>query len=272
MRTGVSIACAVAVWSSLVTAQQGATFDVASVKPNRSGELMIRLDTEPGGRFLAINTPLRSLIQLAYGIQDFEIIGAPGWAASEPFDITAKATQELPPLEGPNRGSPLVQQMLQALLRDRFSLVAHIETRESQGLALMMSRSDGRLGPRLTPSKIDCAALIAKAKPDDGPPACGFRMSPGSIVLEGVPVSQIASGLSGLLGRRIVDRTGLTGNFDLQLHWDPPKRSPDGSIVPSDTGVSLFTALGDQAGLKLTETKLPGTVLVIDSVQRPTPN
>ena len=272
MRTWVSIACAVVVWSGLITARQGATFDVASVKPNRSGELMIRLDTEPGGRFLAINTPLRSLIQLAYGLQDFEIIGAPGWAASEPFDITAKATQELPPLEGPNRGSPLLQQMLQALLRERFSLVAHTETRESQGLALMMSRSDGRLGPRLTPSKIDCAALIATAKPDDGPPACGFRMSPGSIVLEGVPVSQIASGLSGLLGRRIVDRTGLTGNFDLQLHWDPPKRSPDGSIVPSDTGVSLFTALGDQAGLKLTETKLPGTVLVIDSVQRPTPN
>jgi uncharacterized protein (TIGR03435 family) len=272
VRTWVSIAGAVAVCSSLVTAQQRATFEVASVKPNRSGELMIRLDTEPGGRFLAINAPLRSLIQLAYAVQDFEIIGAPGWAASEPFDITAKATQELPPLEGPNRGSPLVQQMLQALLRERFSLVAHTETRELQGLALMISRSDGRLGPRLTPSKIDCAALIAKAKPDDGPPACGFRMSPGSIVLEGVPVSQIASGLSGLLGRRIVDRTGLNGNFDLQLHWDPPARARDGSIVPTDTGVSLFTALGDQAGLKLTEAKLPGTVLVIDSVQRPTPN
>ena len=86
MRTWVSIACAVVVWSGLITARQGATFDVASVKPNRSGELMIRLDTEPGGRFLAINTPLRSLIQLAYGVQDFEIVGAPGWAASEPFD------------------------------------------------------------------------------------------------------------------------------------------------------------------------------------------
>jgi uncharacterized protein (TIGR03435 family) len=72
-----------------------------------------------------------------------EIIGAPGWAGSEPFDVDARATQELPPLEGPNRGSPLLQQMLQTLLRERFSLVAHTETRESQGLALMMNRSDG---------------------------------------------------------------------------------------------------------------------------------
>src|SRR5215204_155093 len=272
MRACVSIVCAVAVWSRVGIAQPAATFDVASVKPNRSGDLLIRLDTEPGGRFLAVNAPLRPLIQLAYGVEDFEIIGAPGWAGSEPFDVDARATQELPPLEGPNRGSPLLRQMLQTLLRERFSLVAHTETRESQGLALMMNRSDRRLGPRLTPSKIDCAALIAKAKRDDGPPACGFRMSPGSIVLEGVPVSQIASGLSGLLGRRIVDRTGLSGNFDLQLHWDPPARRRDGTIVPNDTGVSLFTALADQAGLKLTEAKLPGTVLVIDAVQRPTPN
>jgi uncharacterized protein (TIGR03435 family) len=272
MKAWVSFACAAMALSAAVAAQQSATFDVASVKPNKSGELMIRLDTEAGGRFLAVNAPLRTLIQLAYGLEDFEIIGAPGWAASEHFDILAKATQELPPLEGPTRGSPLVQQMLQALLRERFSLRAHTETRELQGLALMLNRADGRLGPRLSPSKIDCAALIAKAKPDDGPPACGFRMSPGSIVLEGVPVSSIATGLSGLLGRRIVDRTGLTGNFDLQLHWDPPKRASDGSIVPNDTGVSLFTALGDQAGLKLTEARLPGSVLVIDSVQRPTPN
>jgi uncharacterized protein (TIGR03435 family) len=183
MRACVSIVCAVAVWSRVGIAQPAATFDVASVKPNRSGDLLIRLDTEPGGRFIAVNAPLRALIQLAYGVEDFEIIGAPGWAGSEPFDVDARATQELPPLEGPNRGSPLLRQMLQTLLRERFSLVAHTETRESQGLALMMNRSDRRLGPRLTPSKIDCAALIAKAKPDDGPPACGFRMSPGSIVL-----------------------------------------------------------------------------------------
>jgi hypothetical protein len=233
MRAWVSIACAVVVWSSLVTAQQGATFDVASVKPNRSGELMIRLDTEPGGRFLGdagTSAARRSEPRLAAGAAD---------AAS----AAARAI-----LAGGSH---------------RDARVARSGTDDEP---------IGRLGPRLTRSKIDCAALIAKAKPDDGLPACGFRMSPGSIVLEGMPVSQIASGLSGLLGRRIVDRTGLTGNFDLQLHWDPPARARDGSIVPNDTGVSLFTALGDQAELKLTEAKLSGTVLVIDSVQRPAPN
>jgi uncharacterized protein (TIGR03435 family) len=206
------------------------------------------------------------LIQLAYGVQDFEIIGAPGWAGSEPFDVNAKATQDLPPLEGPNRGSPLLQQMLQALLRERFSLVAHTETRESQGLALMMSRSDGRLGPRLTPSKsrlrcVDRAGETRRRTASVRIPDVAGIDRVGRRARESDRLRSVRSPRP-----TIVDRTGLTGNFDLQLHWDPPARSRDGSIVPNDTGVSLFTAMGDQAGLKLTEAKIPGTVLVIDSV------
>jgi uncharacterized protein (TIGR03435 family) len=262
----IAIGCAIT-----LSAQTTPAFDVVSVKPNRSGELMIRTDTEPGGRFIAVNTPLRTLLQLAYGVEDYEIIGAPDWAATQHFDVTAVSQRELPPLEGPTHGSPLLRQMLQALLRDRFALRVHTEAREAQGLALVVVQP-GRLGPRLTRSKIDCAALVAKAKPDDGFPSCGFRMSPGSIALEGVSVSALASGLTGLLNRKVVDRTGLTGTFDLQLHWDPPARSPDGRVVAAPDGVSLFTALGDQAGLRLNETRVTGTVLVVDAVQQPTAN
>jgi uncharacterized protein (TIGR03435 family) len=247
MRTALTIVAVVSTLWAGDAPQEPLAFEVTSVKPNRSGELMIRTDTEPGGRFLAVNAPLRMLLQLAYGVEDFDIVDAPAWAATDRFDIVALAKQELPPLEGPTRGSKPLQQMLQALLRERFALAAHIEPRDTQGLALEFSRPGGRRGPRLTPSRTDCAALIAKAKPDDGFPACGFRMSPGSIVLEGVPMTSLASGLGGLLGRRVVDRTGLKGNFDLQLHWDTPVVTAGGT-VPADTGTSLFAALNDQAG------------------------
>ncbi|HTM04085.1 MAG TPA: TIGR03435 family protein [Vicinamibacterales bacterium] len=256
--------------AATVAAQDSPRFDVVSIKPNRSGDPLIRLDTEPGGRFITVNAPLRSLLRLAYGIEDFEIVGAPDWARSEGFDIIAVGRQELPLLEGPGRGSAPLRTLLQALLRDRFSLTAHVEAREAAGLALV-AQQPNRPGPRLTQSQIDCAALIARARSDAGAATCGFRMSPGSIVLEGVPMTTLASGLGGLLGRRVVDRTALTGNFDLQLHWDPPMPSPDGGLTPTPA-VSLFTALGDQAGLRLIETQVQGTVLVVDAVSRPTPN
>jgi uncharacterized protein (TIGR03435 family) len=253
------------------SAQRPAAFEVASIKENRSRDLLIRVDTEPGGRFLAVNTPLRSLLQLAYGVADFEIIGAPDWAAVDRFDIVAQAGEELAPLEGPGRGSPQVQQLLQALLRDRFALVAHREQRERPGLALVTIRA-GQPGPQLTRTTTDCAALFAKVTPDTAPPACGFRMAPGSIVLEGLPISSLANGLSGLLGRQVVDRSGLAGNFNLQLHWDLPARGPDAATVSPDGAISLPTALGDQAGLRLSDIQVSSAVLVIDSVQRPTAN
>src|SRR3954467_11838682 len=157
-----------------LAAQSPRSFEVASVKPNRTGELMIRTDTEPGGRFIAVNATLRMLIELAYGLDDFEIVGAPDWAASDHFDVNAVAGQELPPLEGPTRGSPALQDMLRALLRDRFALAAHTDTGERDALALTLSDGDRRPGRRLTSSTIDCAALWAAAKPDAGAPACGF--------------------------------------------------------------------------------------------------
>jgi uncharacterized protein (TIGR03435 family) len=243
-------------------------FDVASIKPNRTGELMVRTDTRPGGRFIAVNATLNTLLQLAYGLESFEIVGAPGWSASDHFDIDARASEELPPLEGPTHASPAVQEMLRSLLHDRFALMAHSETRERDALALTLARNDGRLGPHMTASTIDCAAQFAAATPVAGRPACGLRMAPGSIVLEGVPLSQLTASLSAMLGRQVLDHTGLTGNFDLQVSWDPPV---PGGASRAD-GVSLFTALGDQAGLRLSATRAPGTVLVIDSVQHPTEN
>jgi uncharacterized protein (TIGR03435 family) len=85
-------------------------------------------------------------------------------------------------------------------------------------------------------------------------------------------MTALASVLGGLLGRRVIDRTALTGNFDLQLHWDPPPPTPGGGPAPQPGAVSLFTARGDQAGLRLTQAEVPGTVLVVDAVSQPTAN
>ena len=137
MRTIIRLSLSMAVIGVAATAaaQDATRFEVASIKPNRSGELVIQLDTEPGGRFITVNAPLRSLLKLAYDVEDFEIVGAPDWARSEGFDIIAIGRRDLPPLEGPGRGSPLLRTLLQALLRDRFSLLAHVETRSTTGFA-----------------------------------------------------------------------------------------------------------------------------------------
>ena len=244
---------------------QQRSFDVASVKPNRSGELMVRTDTEPGGRFVAVNATLRMLIQLAYGLNDFDIGGAPSWVASDHFDITAVTVQELPPLEGPTQGSLALQELLRSLLRDRFALVAHTEERERDGLALTLANADRRLGPRLKASATDCAAAMAA---NGGPAGCGLQMGPGQITLDGVPLAQRAQILTQMRGRPVVDRTNLGGPFDLQLKWDPPV--PGGT--PRPDAMSLTTALGDQAGLRLASIRVAGKVLIIDSVQQPTAN
>jgi uncharacterized protein (TIGR03435 family) len=184
------------------------------------------------------------------------------------FDVQAKADRELPPLGGPFSGSPEVRAMLRALLADRFRFAAHMETRELPMFALVRARQDGTLGEGLKPSAIDCPGMMAKRSPDDGPAPCGLRMSPGMVVLEGTPIGDLASALAAFVGRRIIDSTGLTGNYDLQLHW----QGQFGPNAGAAAGPSLFTALREQAGLALEATRGAAQVLVIERIERPTPN
>ena len=146
-------------------------FEVASVKPNKSGEGFIRFGLQPGGRFTAQNVPARELIRFAYNVQPFQIEGGPNWLNSDRFDVTAKAEGELPPT-GPGQSGP-VQQMMQSLLADRFKLKVHRETKEMPVYALVLARSDGRLGKQIEPSTVDCAAQRGRGA---GP---GGRGGPG---------------------------------------------------------------------------------------------
>ena len=245
-------------------------FEVASVRPNTSGSAGITAGTQPGGRYNAINIPLAQLVQTAYQMHSFQIIGAPAWA-SERFDVVAKAETEFPPAAPGTIG--MMPLMLQSLLAERFHLVAHRETREMEIYALVRAREDGRLGPRLRQSDFDCESLSRPGAtlPPPAAPApgmrpirpCGMRAGGGNVVAGASKLDVLIGNLSGETGRIVENRTGLTGLFDIDLSW-----APDGTA--DTTRPSLFTALQEQLGLKLESTRAQVEVLVIDSINRPT--
>jgi uncharacterized protein (TIGR03435 family) len=180
--------------------------------------------------------------------------------------------------------------MLKALLAERFKLVAHNESRELPVYDLVMARSDARPGPQLRKSDVDCAALFA-ARRGGGPPPpppqpgermqCGMFGGIGRVTAGAVTMAQFGTLLSRLVNRTVVDKTGLAGNFDIDLTFTPdqPARAPGAppdqpiranGVDIDPNGPSLFTALQEQLGLKLDSQKGPVDVVVIDSVEHPT--
>ncbi len=172
--------------------------------------------------------------------------------------------------------------MLRSLLIERFILKTHTETRELPTYALVLARSDKRLGPQLAPSAIDCVALrksIPAAAPSPGASRpCVVTMAAGRIVGGSMLIADLATQLSLAMQGIVEDRTGLTGRFDFQLLYAAQvsaggvvTNSP--ALSPSDSDrLSLFTALQEQLGLKLESARGPVDVLVIDRVDRPTPD
>ena len=166
--------------------------------------------------------------------------------------------------------------MIRTLLEQRFQLVVHAETRELPIYALRLARTDGRFGPRLTRSTLDCAALLAgrgSAAPlppqADGRPTCRVSTSGRSFRGGGSSISVLANILPQQVGRPVHDRTGLTGLFDFDLEFSGEGRDPAVTAVGSDTP-SIFTALEEQLGLRLESARAALDVFVIDRVERPT--
>jgi uncharacterized protein (TIGR03435 family) len=175
--------------------------------------------------------------------------------------------------------------MIRALLAERFKLTVHSETKDAAIYALVMARSDGRLGPELHRSETDCAAVMAAARgrgapplppPPGSPMPCGIRIGIGNLAVGGAPLSQVASRLSMFVGRVVLDRTGLAGPFDVNLTWTPdqmPQRPPGAPDLPVDpNGPSIFTAVQEQLGLKLDSQRGPVEMLVIDRAEHPVEN
>lgn len=261
------------------------SFEVASVKVNKSGQMNRLFRPQPSGRFDATNMRLRDLVMFAYQVRPFQIEGGPDWMDSVSFDIVAKAEGDVAPAAPGGPPSP-VALMMRSLLVDRFKLAVRNETREGPIYALMLAREDGRLGPEFLPSTTDCAAMMKAAMGRGGAPPpppvqgdrlpCGMRISPNRIELGGLGMSELVNGLSVLLGRQVVNRTGLTGSYDLTLTFSPENIPglplPPGVQLPGadPNAPSIFTALQEQAGLKLESARGPVQLLVVDYAEMPT--
>ncbi|MBS1877554.1 MAG: TIGR03435 family protein [Acidobacteria bacterium] len=234
-------------------------FEVASVKqmePAMGGMMRVEIQLPPG-RFIAKGLTLRLLMQQAYGVRDFQIQGAPGWATTDRYEINAKTG------EGPISRDDL-KPMLQALLADRFKLALRRETKESSVYELVVAKN----GPKLTES--------------EGGRGDQVRMGRGFVEAHGAAPPTIANFLANVLGRAVIDKTGLTKRYDFKLEWTPDdsqnamvrQAHPDAPPAPpaDNSGPSIFTALQEQLGLKLENAKGPVDLLIVEKVEKPTDN
>ena len=257
-------------------------FEVASIKPNTSGNNMIMIRPPVGGRFTATNARLKMLIGLAYKLQDYEISGGPAWINTDGYDVTAKATDS-------NIGIDQLRPMLQTLLEDRFQLKVHRDTKEVPVYALLA----GRNGPKLPDAKEGGCVAFQPDKPPPPPapgqfpftPCGGFFMGPNHLEGGKIGMEQLIGALSGLLGRPVIDKTGFKGTFDVKLDFSPegtrmagirglgpPPGAPPEAGNTDNAPPSIFTVIQEQLGLKLESQKGPGEILVIDHAEKASEN
>ena len=240
----------------------GRRFAVVSIKRNLSSDGASTLRPEPNG-VVGINvTPIR-LVRAAYQVAEFQVVDAPGWFTSERYDVTARTSEPASMAEiGP---------MLRTLLAERFGLRIVQRRQESRVLELQLDR-DRRLG--LTASAQPCALVQAKdaplvATPSRTTPAC-FSSTTGSLIGRGVTTEMLAQELTRRLEQFVVDRTALSGAFDLELRWAPDT----GAAAPGATTdlPPLVTAVREQLALRLVPARGPVEVYVIETASRPLPD
>jgi bla regulator protein BlaR1 len=245
------------------------TFEVASVRPS-APDTRGFINFLPGGGLRVVAIPLKTLITLAYDVRDFQVSGGPGWINSDRFDINARGEASDTTESGPADLTKMTDEQrmananpakerLRNLPEERFQLAIHRETKEQQVYALVAAKG----GLKVQESKEAMGRM---------------RMGRGMLHGEGVQPGFLATPISGQLSRPVIDKTGLTGKYDMDLKWTPdPSQSADvpfGPLPPpSDpNGPSIFTALQEQLGLRLESQKAPVETLVLDRVERPSEN
>jgi uncharacterized protein (TIGR03435 family) len=265
-----SIAAALAA-AVIVAAQAPATFEVASIRRNAEAQRGLA-GPQPGGRFIGLGVTLHRLVSDAY--DGLEVEGGPPWATKDRFDVNARA-------EG-NPTAAQLRRMLRQLLADRFALVVRTQKREMPVYTLTNARPGGLLGPKLQRSDAKCAAEAVDFFPGTSPgfpPPCGdYRLGARALTARGMTMGGLARLLAGLAGRPGLDHTGLDGFYDLELEWSsdlglrqaPPDAAGAGELKAD--GLSIFTALQEQLGLKLEPRRGPVDVVVIERAEPPTEN
>jgi uncharacterized protein (TIGR03435 family) len=235
---------------NLCSAQIAPTFASAFIQQNKSPETSSSYNTLPG-KLNIRNKSLKDCIRLAYGVKVAQLPGGPKWAETERYDIEATA-------KGP-ADEPQLMVMLQTLLKDRFKLDFHRETRMVPGYALTVLKTGFK---------------IHEAEP--GPGHVNLRRN--AIDGQRVSMANLAQTLSDLLGTPVLDATAIPGVFDFRLTWTPhtdvqrPGLSDDDaerSVLPGDSTASVFAAIQEQFGLKLEARKSPLDVLIIDHAAKP---
>ena len=238
-------------------------FEVASIKPTH----------EPGGVTFGVgngggggrNVSLKTLMAFAWRLQEFQISGASGWVGSDRFDIEAKAAN-------PSTDPDQLRIMLQSLITERFQLQFHFDTRETAVYLLTVSKG----GPKMHRSGDQFSPTVnGPPLPGAGPNRGALRVGSGSLIGNAVPLSLFTRLLS---QRAVLDRTGLSGRFEIELRWTPgPGEMPydpgGNPLPPADvSGPSVFAAIQEQLGLKLESARGPVQFLVIDQVRKPSAN
>jgi uncharacterized protein (TIGR03435 family) len=228
---------------------QSPAFEVASIKPFQGLAANVYMHTS-GPRVTISEYGLPGLLMTAYQVEPWQISGGPVWMESDRFNIVANAPGESAPT--PEQ----VRQMLQTLLADRFQLKVHREKKEGPVYVLVVDKK----GPKLKPSTAADSTFSA------GGGARAVRLTFQKRTMEYLAL-QLSN--SGGLGREVLDKTGLTGTYDFNLHWAP---GTDGAPPPDSNEPGLFTALQEQLGLKLEPQKAPVEMLIIDRAEKPSPN
>jgi uncharacterized protein (TIGR03435 family) len=230
-----------------------ATFDVASIRENvKSVDGRSHIYSHPeNGQFMTINVSLRGLLQFAFDMPGVQIVNTPDWLGNRSFDVDAKADKPVDDwihtLDSVH-AREAKNQMVQALLADRFGLKTHRETRDLPAYVLVVAKGGPKLHEANGGSRFD-----------------EWRTQ---ITDQGATMTTLADQIAKVLGRPVVDKTGIAGRFDVTLKW-----TPDGIAPQTDTdSASIFTAVQEQLGLKLESTKTSVPVLVIDHVEMPSAN
>ena len=255
-------------------AQEAVAFEVASLRANTSGGPAGPATITPDGRVTILNTAIGALFPRAYPdlTTPIQIVNLPPWA-SERYDLIARGKAGSAPEE--------LAQMFRSLLIDRLKLVAHYDSQERDGYDLTLARPDKRLGNGIKPSSLDCTGAVSNPpvpKTGEDPKTttlktCGRIWVQGNAAAAGgATLADLARLLTATAGRPVADRTGLAGYFEVELRHQRMQVTVAADGTDSSTEVSVFRALEEQLGLKLTPSKIQARILVIDHIERPTEN
>jgi uncharacterized protein (TIGR03435 family) len=257
------------------TAPAPLTFEVASIKPTAADFQGTMFQGQPDSGIRVMGASLKTLLGFAYDVRDFQIFGGPSWINSARYDIVARPERPSGSDSAPADFSKLsddqrktlqgqMRERMRTLLADRFHLAVHPETKEAPVYALVVGKSGSKLQP-------------GKGGARDGL----MSMGRSQITAEGVELQMMIPMLATILGRPVINKTGLAGKFDFKLEWTPDPNQAFGNFGPpppdapppgDPSGPSIFTAVQEQLGLRLESEKGPVEMVVIDRVEKPSEN